>query len=163
MGQQLSNSILQHQIKKAQDVEMLLRLILEGVTFNLYTGTILESPMDIVDDVVTGTKYILTYRESKSSQAPSTPPTTRIKKILTYHQFQFILRRLSELEELIVAGSHDLGGDHKVTEPDESDECVICMEKRVEIVLPCSHSFCTSCFEVRCMWPTTSRCSIVHL
>lgn len=144
MGQKMSNSLLQDEVKKSRHVERLLRLIYDKVTVNVFTGTISASPLDVIEDVILGSKYVLIYQENIDGI-----PGEKTKKVLSYDQFVSLRRKVSEMERLLGAGAHiDSPESGAVSTDDSESECMICMESSIEIVLPCSHSFCLKCFEV---------------
>lgn len=86
--------------------------------------------------------------------------STRILSLKQYvYLYNEIMRQTSAALELRVDGSADAentsnlldasvlltGIDEQV---DESDvECVICMDRKAEIILPCSHMYCEQCFD----------------
>ena len=53
-------------------------------------------------------------------------------------------RRVESGEEM----KHD-GGHGSSEDDDEDDECPVCMETRIQSVLPCGHGFCSGCITVR--------------
>jgi hypothetical protein len=141
MGQELSNSFFQEQVHKVAVVEHLLRKIFKDykLTLNIFTGTISYSPSDVIRDVVEGSSYLLVCNSFTGEG--------RIRKLLAYGQFNFLRQIVCDINSLLNGRAES---DNEIADGKDcdSDECMICMEKSVEIVLPCSHSFCTNCFEV---------------
>ncbi|KAI9917090.1 hypothetical protein PsorP6_018062 [Peronosclerospora sorghi] len=73
-------------------------------------------------------------------------------KILTVAQFYYIYCFLSDVK---ACAAHTVRFPEKTISTGEFDEteCQICMDKKKQVVLPCTHSFCLNCFQ---HWSTQS-------
>ncbi|RLN48762.1 hypothetical protein BBJ28_00012750 [Nothophytophthora sp. Chile5] len=76
-------------------------------------------------------------------------------KTLTVAQFYYIYCFLSDVKS---CAAHTVRFPEKTTSTGELDfdetECQICMDKQKQVVLPCTHSFCLTCFQ---HWSTQSQ------
>jgi len=90
--------------------------------------------------------YVISYSQSELIhgtviEGGGEIPRSQVKRVLSYSQYLTLRKMAYDIERLVAAGAlNELKKD--------SDECTICMDAPVDIVLPCSHSFCTKCFEV---------------
>lgn len=73
------------------------------------------------------------------------------KKILTYKDLVLLRRLCCEYEALRHVGSQGAvkavkAGDKRAPSYDP-DECSVCMDASIDIVLPCLHGYCSTCWE----------------
>ncbi|GLE00309.1 hypothetical protein PINS_up009037 [Pythium insidiosum] len=69
-------------------------------------------------------------------------------KLLTLRQFYYVYCFLSDVKACAL---HTVQFPNRDSCKDDSDfdetECQICMDKKKQVVLPCTHSFCLACFQ----------------
>eukprot|EP01098_Paradermamoeba_levis_P000822 TRINITY_DN10952_c0_g1_i1.p1 TRINITY_DN10952_c0_g1~~TRINITY_DN10952_c0_g1_i1.p1 ORF type:complete len:169 (-),score=18.08 TRINITY_DN10952_c0_g1_i1:28-534(-) len=69
----------------------------------------------------------------------SSPPESEKRWILTCMQFYQIVNKMNEIQHNLTRESL------KVNRSNDEDECIICMERKAEVVLACNHAFCQKC------------------
>jgi hypothetical protein len=143
MGQEFSKLKLERKIADCVSLNKLLRYIFRGVSVHVVTGTLESSDADI--------RYLLVSKYGFSEEEESTElgelSPTGIIKVLDQQQFRLFLRYISELHKLFMLGATLEHETSFRSVASEEEECPICMETGVEIVLPCTHSFCAKCYE----------------
>jgi hypothetical protein len=143
MGQEFSKLKLQRKIADCVSLNHLLKYIFRGVSVHIVTGTLDSSEADIRYLLVS--KYGFSGEEEESRDLGEV--STGITKILDQQQFFLLTKYITELHKLFLLGATlEEDSSFRNVGPQE-EECPICMEVGVEIVLPCTHSFCAKCYE----------------
>ncbi|XP_044748854.1 RING finger protein 141-like isoform X2 [Coccinella septempunctata] len=66
-------------------------------------------------------------------------------KEMDREKFQEIISELNSFEKACI--TYEKIVSHADNDPVMSSECTICLERKVELTLPCAHSFCSQCIE----------------
>ena len=155
-----------------------------SIRLNVFTGKVLHDPKVAISDFVGWVKYLVIYNpelvkvtddeESENDVKFSETAETLNnydcqsshqlrKKVLTCENFLYLRRLCYEYERLIETGTQKstevINNDNNVETKRkisafDPDECSICMDASIDIVLPCLHGYCSVCWED---WSTHSQ------
>eukprot|EP01116_Phalansterium_solitarium_P009928 TRINITY_DN24283_c0_g1_i1.p1 TRINITY_DN24283_c0_g1~~TRINITY_DN24283_c0_g1_i1.p1 ORF type:complete len:232 (-),score=27.40 TRINITY_DN24283_c0_g1_i1:104-799(-) len=96
-----------------------------------------------------------------SINKPLEDGTVRRKRV-NYRQFYDMFDRIRDCAEMLASSKEDEDFADRRRSRDlflqmmeglPEDECIICMERKAEIMLPCTHAFCSTCINA---WRTKS-------
>lgn len=144
-----------------------------SVRLIVLTSRITHSPRDVASDFCGSVKYLLIYNpikveaglESDDDQVNGNDDSFShelAKKVLTCDNFILLRRLCYELEAIAALGPQHrdtqtagaLKAGDKRSVSFDPDECSICMDAAIDIVLPCLHGYCSACWED---WSTHSN------
>lgn len=141
MGPQISRSYFMERIEECRALSGVLKVIYRDSDIKLIVATVAGSPMSVLTDYFAGkVKFAVSYRRCSGYTVASPLASEEItRKLLTYEQYEFLKKLLYSLRNCLAAGSSP------VKPISAAEECAICLDAGVEVVLPCSHSFCSKC------------------
>jgi hypothetical protein len=141
MGQHISAVYFQQYVNEAKELSNLLRVVYRDANITLLLATASGAPTLVLSDYLGSVKFSVTYRKC-SGYALSSPLESdhTTSKLMTYDEY-------AELREILLRLKNALSTGARVKAPasEGDDECSICMNSTVQVVLPCSHAFCSKC------------------
>lgn len=140
MGQQLSARYFEQYIEEASAFSAIIRVIYREADVKLLVGTLIYSPGVVLKDYIGSVKFLITYRRSSGySVSDALLPDDLSRRVMSYDEYSIFKILLCSLRSALAAGAAPTPA------PTRTEECSICLDAAVEVVLPCSHSFCAKC------------------
>lgn len=177
MGQKLSKKVLQRHISEATKMERILQEVLDDASLRLtvFTGKVDHAPIVAISDFVGWVKYLVIYNPSSVEnvvsdrfldESPNRNDQSQQlkKKVLTCRNFLILRRLCYEYMHVLDIGTRNASAEisaisdeytgqvklkagQKRVDSFDPDECSICMDASIDIVLPCLHGYCSACWD----------------
>ncbi|GIY96424.1 RING finger protein 141 [Caerostris extrusa] len=90
--------------------------------------------------------------ESLNNVLATTDQEIEVHKLLGLRQFLLAFNMITYHFNCMQADEHKIMNEAEAET--ESEECIICMERKPEITLPCAHAYCLFCIE---QWNVSNR------
>jgi hypothetical protein len=140
MGQQLSVRYFEQYIEEARAFSAIIKVIYREAEVKLLLGTLVYSPSVVLKDYIGSVKFLISYRRSSGYSVTDALShddwSRRVMSSDDYNKFKILV---CNLKSTLAAGAAPTPA---VT---SYEECSVCLDAAVEVVLPCSHSFCAKC------------------
>lgn len=173
MGQGLSKKVLKRHVVEAMRMETILQNFFKDMSIRLIvlTTRLTHSPYEVAADFSGSVKYLMIYNPLKVEANIDSDDDTRLndndddsfshqltKKILKCKDFISLRRLCYEYEGIMELAAQTLAvqqrpetvtlkAGEKRSVSYDPDECSICMDSAIDIVLPCLHGYCSACWE----------------
>jgi RNA polymerase subunit RPABC4/transcription elongation factor Spt4 len=154
MGQQISSAYFEEEIAEARALSSVLRVVYRRCAIRLLVGALLRAPeAALMDYLAREVKYLVSYVPSSGyTVAQALYPDGVVHKALTHDDFASLRAMLYGLHAVLAAGScgaRSTSAGGALTSGSSTrgvtEECPVCLDNIVNVVLPCSHSLCSSC------------------
>jgi hypothetical protein len=157
MGQQISSAYFEEEIAEARALSSVLRVVYRRCAIRLLVGALLRAPeAALMDYFAREVKYLVSYVPSSGyTVAQALQSDGVVHKALTHDDFASLRAMLYGLHAVLAAGScgyrdaRSVGGASTGASSGQeiTEECPVCLDNIVNVVLPCTHSLCSSCAE----------------
>lgn len=156
MGKEISKLYFFEEIKECKLINQLFNKLFINSSLHVYTRTNYK-PFYLINNLIERKQFILYYREYIPFNTPSNNTISNNKnnlksnfqeyyKVISYNNYKVLKQYLLELN--ILFDIRVKMGLLSIKKENLIEECPICMEEEISVVLPCYHSFCTKCYEV---------------
>jgi hypothetical protein len=152
MGQEFSKLKFQRQISECVALNQVIKLIFRGISVHVVTGVAEGCGETIPMPFLLFSRLDFENADENESDENERDDSTSqenplILKSLDLQQFRFLRRYILELHKLFQCGA-TLENNPQHSRFSTGEECPICLDANVEVVLPCTHSFCSKCYDV---------------
>jgi hypothetical protein len=124
-------------ISYASNMELMLKVLYKHVEVKVFAAKLTRRPISVIFDMIGSYKLLIAY---KPLYEESGIDKYRMK-VVSSSDITRLNTMLLEINNLYVSNMDTNQTLHIV------DDCLVCMDNKVEIVLPCLHSFCQQCYD----------------
>jgi hypothetical protein len=151
MGQEFSKLKFQRQISECVSINQVMKYIFHGLSVHVVTGAAdgcgETIPMPFL--LISRSDFETEDESEENEENDSSSQESRlVMKSLDLQQFRLLRRYILELHKLFQCGATLENNSQQNSHFSNGEECPICLDANVEVVLPCTHSFCSKCYEV---------------